>query len=298
MISEYRRNHFVPEGYLTNFTNTEGKFYVFDKKAEYSSNQIRYVSPKQVCFEWDRYVLNYGDNKIYKGLESEVYSYFDGKFSKTLKLLQSEDFDWITCPKDTIGNLELMIPLFYWRSPISNKLFNDRLKKYDNLEDFGLIPTIDSKPIVDKEFHKTVLSDKNAQKAIIPILALASFGNPHPINDLLEWRVIYRDVSGAQLTSDNPIIFYNNPKEPEDFRSELILPVGNSTSLLRINENLPKNYHLLVYQDMLIFEQAKQYVICSNRWYLEEIIKYYQNYQNSQYAGQLKKLIFNTYHKK
>jgi len=296
--NEYRRNHFIPEGYLKNFTDENGKIYVLDKQAKYRSSAIRHVSPKQICYEWDRYVMKF-DADTYKGLEYGVYRHFDQKHSKTLKLLQDPNFDWINCPTDTIENLEVLIPMLYWRSPVSDKEFDLKITESKRIEDFGVVATVEgqNEPVIDPDFHKKFLSDENIHKALRPIMAFASFGKSHPVHDQLEWRVSERVAKGSYLASDNPILFYDKPKDYGDFRGEVILPIGNNRTLVRINENNSLDSHHVFFQDMLIFHQAQRYVLCSDKWYLDEVRKGYANFLKTQYKNQLRSLVFDVYHK-
>ena len=240
MDREYRKNHYIPEYYLRKVTTSNNHFYVFDKKAKW--NEILYKSPRNICFEWDRNTLFFDEGIIDKYLEKETYGYFDNKHAITFNLLNESKFDKFPWNSRTVGDLEFFVPLTYWRSPISDSEFNQSIKKKGFLEKMNLKMRNSKGKVVkwDDEFKANFLSDKNIRKGLRPILALSSFGKPHKINDTLEWRIIYKNDNKPNLTSDNPIIFRENPKSFEDFRGSVIFPATQNKTMIRLNNHLLK----------------------------------------------------------
>jgi Protein of unknown function (DUF4238) len=282
MNKEYRKNHYIPVFYLKNFTNDKNHFFVFDKKSKWKSNEITLRSPNNICFEWDRNTLFLGD-KAYTNLEKKTYGYFDNLHAETFKLLVESEYDRFPWSLRTVGDLEFFIPLLYWRSPTSDSDFTFKASNHDFIEQLrlkGINRSDKSEAKFDAEFRQQFANDININKAIRPLMAYSTFGKPHKIYDKLEWRIIYGKNKGVNLTSDNPIIFQKQPQMFDDFRSSLILPVSSNKSLIRVNEKVSFNYcHESFLQDILIFHQAKRYVISSDKEYLQNIAKEYKVFE-------------------
>ena len=148
------------------------------------------------------------------------------------------------------------------------------------------------------ELKKKFLSDKNIRKSLRPILAYSSFGRLHEINDKLEWRIIYRNDNKPNLTSDNPIIFREDPKSFEDFRGSVIFPATRDKSLIRINEETSFEFcHEAFLQQIQICHQAERYVISSDKDYLLEIVKEWKVFQELGIIGNVKSWLFGKYKK-
>lgn len=296
MDKEYRRNHYIPEYYLRNFTNSRNHFFVFDKKAKW--NKILYKSPSSICFEWDRNTFFFNDGTIYKGLEKETYGYFDNEHSATFRLLDESGFDEFPWNLKTVGDLELFVPLTYWRSPISDAKFKKSISKSDFIDQTKLVMQNSEGKAVDwtDDFRKKFLSDKNIGKSLRPIIAFSSFGKPHKMNDELEWRIIYRNDDKTNLTSDNPIIFGEEPKSFEDFRGSVIFPATRNKSLIRINEETSFQFcHEAFLQQIQICHQAERYVISSDKDYLLEIVNEWKVFKKLGIIGSVKSWLFEKY---
>lgn len=293
MGKEYSKNHFVPEYYLKHFTGSDNHFYVFDKQ----NDRIVRKSPNQVCYEWDRNTLYKPDGSRETLLESKTYNHFDNKHAKAFDTLSNaKSIDKSTWTIELLSSLELFVPLLYWRSPLSDVEMKKKLSKVELADDFGLeiIDKNTGKKISDVDVHNKIMSDPNMQKAIRPRLAFNTIERANPVGDDLEWRVFYRE-KGCFLTSDNPIIFNDQPNKAEEFRTSIILPISSSRSLLRIDEGCPDSYHLPLVQDIAMVDQAIRFVICSDKSYLETVLDCYDKYKESDVYGKLPKDLFKGY---
>lgn len=296
MSNEYRKNHYIPEFYLKNFTDSDNHFFVFDKEAKW--NKIILKSPSNICFEQDRNTFFFDEGEVHKGLEMKTYGYFDNLHSETFRLLAKANFDEFPWNMRTIVDLEAFVPLTYWRSPISDKDFIEHLEKTQFIEELRLRMKNSRGEIVEwsENFKQKFISDKNIRKALRPLLAYSSFGKPHKINDRLEWRIIYNKKNKVNITSDNPIIFREEPQSFGDFRSPVIFPATLNKTLIRINEASELNHcHELFLQDILIFHQAKRYVICSDKDYLQEIANEHKVFEKMGTIRMVKKWLFEKY---
>ena len=293
----HRKNHYVPIGYLKHFTNSNGKFYVFDKKAKYKSSEIQEKAPSQICYENDRYILKFQTGEEFTILETKTYGFFDSRHAKAFQLLNDWDYKSDIWSMEVVGSLEEFVPIQYWRSPASDDEFTKKLKNAQRLEEFGLYLSKgkDSPPSTDLELHKMILKEQNVPQVIRPILAMSTFGKSHAINDRLEWRVIEHNTGKPNLTSDNPILFKKHPKMPEDFRSSVVIPIGNTKTLVRINEELGNLYHHQVWQDMIQIYQADRYVISSDKEYLKDCVREYRSLNLYSKIDEFKRKVFDIY---
>ena len=293
----HRKNHYVPVWYLKHFTNKEGKIYAFDKKAKYKSKEILEKTPNQICYEYNRYLLTFPKGEEITVLETNTYGDFDSRHAKAFTILNEWDFKNNIWSMEVVSSLEEFVPLQYWRSPASDSEFELKFKNAKRLEEFGLslYKGKSKQPSTDLNLHKLILSERNMPKSLRPALAMSSFGKPHPINDKLEWRILDQKSEKSNLTSDNPIIFEKHPKEAEDYRSSVIIPISKTRTLVRINKELGNLIHYKIWQDMIQIYQAHRYVLSSDKEYLANCIKEYRNKNFESKIDILRRQIFDIY---
>jgi len=298
MGNDYRRNHYIPVFYLKNFINSDSHFWVYDKEAPRKKNQFLYKSPKTICFEWDRNTCFFENREPYKGLEKETYGMFDNTHGKIFDDLSKSEFGKPPWNQQIIEELNFFVPLLYWRSPISDEHFLSLLEETDIIDKVGLRAVDENKkPLeLDDAFKEEFKNDKNIQKILRPTIAISIADQISSMDNDMEWRIIYASKKAPIITCDNPIIFEKRLNDFNDFNSRLVLPLGNDKILIRINANdkaeKPHNHQ---FQDVLIFHQAKRYVISSDRAYLERVLQAYLESKKHGFFDIFKKDIFGTY---
>jgi|GEM_PF-2845730 len=297
MGNDYRRNHYIPVFYLKNFINPDNHFWVYDKQAPRKKNQFLYKSPKTICFEWDRNTFFFKNREPYKGLEKETYGMFDNIHGKIFDILSKSELGKPRWNEQIVGELDFFIPLLYWRSPISDEDFLSLLEETDILDKVGLRAVGENrKPLeLDDAFKEEFKNDKNIQKVLRPTIAISIADKISSIDSDMRWRIIYH-FKEPLITSDNPIIFENNLKHFDNFYSRIMLPLSNDKTLIRINANdRTANLHNRYAQDILTFHQAKRYVICSDRAFLEKVSNAYLEAKKHGFFDLFKKDIFGAY---
>ena len=231
-------------------------------------------------------------------LEEKSYGYFDKRHSRIIEhLAESRNPRW----NDEIKyGLRHLIPLLYWRSPASDDHFKSKIAEAKTIHEFGLeaIDTKNQKVVDDPNQHKEFLADPNFQKSIRMTYAHSMVHNPDSfdINPSHEWRLIYHEEDCiANVTSDNPIVFYRNPDLGGNIMGSQLIPISPTRTLLRLNENYKGNYHNQFIQNLAVVDQAIRYVICSDKEYLTRLIQAYEKIKLSDVLNDLKFDVFGLY---
>jgi hypothetical protein len=295
--NEYRKNHFLPVGYLKHFENNDGKIFVFDKKARYPYREFFMTTSSQICYEHERYLMSFPNGYENVDLEKETYGFLDRRFAETFRLLNQWDYNSNVWSKDVVFSLEEFVPVQYWRSPVSDAEFSTRLDRAKRLNEFGLTIHFekDKLPSEDLALHKMILEEPNMRQILRPIMAMATFSKPNTTYDNLEWRVFDNYTPVPFLTSDNPTVFYRHPLEFEDFRGMVVLPIGNERTLIRVDKNLPSLRYVKIIQDLAQIHQANRYVLSSDMEFLKICVSEYRRLYSETWITKLHYLIFKEY---
>lgn len=301
MSNSYRRNHFIPKFYLKNFTFDGSHLYVLDKETIGTNRlSVKEKSPKQICYERDRYTLFNKEGKHSPVLEESCYGLYDRTHSATIEYLTSIDFSKLAWSVETQANLHMFLRLLFLRSPISDDLFRTILESMKSMEELGigLWNSIANEWVTDSEMHRKVFEDANMRKALRPLLAHHSImaTKPSSKHDDLEWRIVRRETKqGKNLAGDTPIIFKSVPNSMDEFRGALVIPISSERSLIRIREDYDGYYHKELLQDLTILHQSKRFVVSSDEDYLHFVLNKYLEIQKSESSGSLTDFIFDRY---
>jgi hypothetical protein len=216
------KHHYVPQFVLRRFCNSQNKLHAFNK----TSNRIRQISPKQVCYEKELYTLIHRDDKSYE-IEN-FYSQLESKYAELLGMFdKSNDIEKtlveLKDSDDISKSIAAFITLSFWRLPQKEgfakearkelrKIFDDAMKEKTNLIDF------ERAFIRELERKKKSVSTKIVQFCILP--ALLGHVDSKAMHEC--W---FYQTNFDLIISDNPVIC--TLKENYTLGDDIYLPVGS-----------------------------------------------------------------------
>ena len=262
-----KRHHYIPQFYLKGFLNESNKFYVFDKV----SGEIRKSIPLNSFFENHRNTGTIGNKKL--TILEEMYSHFENDFAVHLeKIKLVSKLDEIL--PETFVNTVRFITFLFWRIPDNDEKIERIISEQTFAEaGFDLIDKKTGKGAV-KELQEEMKNIDMFRKMYRIIIPISSFLDGKWKSDNENWR-IYTRGNRNNLTGDNPIIiekFINS----HILDSDLLFPLSSNKCLIHTKrpkpEQLPREF--MFYVDLLILEQSKRFVCCSDKEYLETLINH------------------------
>jgi len=257
------KHHYLPVFFLKGFTNSNGKFYIYN----YLKGKIEHkeFSPSMYFYD-DRNTIEV-NGKI-DDLPEIMYAQMDQRHSVLINNIQAQK----DIPKLNIEEMLLLqefVSSIFWRIPSNDSYFMQQYK--DNLEftkSFKIIN--ESTGLVDEEITRNTINHDAFIKGIKPFIPiiLKSYNNA----DLDNWQFIYDD-SGSFTCSDDPILF--RKERPKDiYDSEFIFPLSKNVLLLRTfkkidREEIPAPVIAVI--QLMLFGQGNYYCCSANRELFERI---------------------------
>lgn len=217
-MNRSQRHHYLPEFFLKEFANEEGKLFVYNKQKDIIESDPK--SPKSICFEWDRNTSKL-DGQEFTWIE-DLYSQLDNTFSTEYKSIISRQ-SRITEERDMIAvGLELImfINFIRWRVPARDSIINSLFEK-NSFHDFSfhLVDQIGDK-VENPAIEKFLSSFEPFVKAQSASMIFEPFNNYNHIKFVTEKLVMVGGTNNATLICDNPFIERNlteNVKEISEF---------------------------------------------------------------------------------
>lgn len=275
-MKESERHHYLPEFYLKCFTAEAGHFYVFDKKREI----IKQAYPKQYFFGWNRNTGIIGEEK--STLLESIYGDFEAKiaphYEEFLNTLNLNDVDL-----DSFFHVLRFIHILYWRIPEND----DKLEKLTqeltfSETGFDIVDKITGQSVATLELQSQLKGVDLFRKMYRIFIPLLSLKDEFFKTDIENWKLYTRN-DGNNLISDVPFVL----ERYVDFGSlneEIVFPLAKNKILVHTRKNKPlqlSSFFKLQF-DMLLLQQATQYVGCANKQYLEllvnDLYSYSKNY--------------------
>ena len=287
-MSKGIRHHFVPQWYLRRFCDKNGYMHVLDKRHKIISKK----TPNEICFEWDRYKVDYPKDKDY--VEKSIYDDIDNRISagfKNLDEISNHSFEWTM---ELVGVLEEFVDTCFWRSNFSENLYTTMLEKGKLLAEMGLEAIDSSNNPVNEEQMLQFL--KGFKESIKPLAFSSSIHQQTSTNRYshLEWQGHwhYENQPYYNITSDRPIVFKEFPKSVLDVASMCFFSYSPRISFIRKSEyHDVQNFRFPILQNMIHIDQAKRFVISHSRELLENMLEQYKQLSYQTYSN-LRNLVF------
>lgn len=267
------RHHFIPEFFLRNFTNPEGKFYIYSvKKREFKGNGKLYT-PRSHFFR------SHGNSTEIQPvapdyLESRHYSPLDSDISKIITKIKNStdlrrDLTSLECVK-----VNYFINHLFWRNPTTDDLAKNLLAN-SRAKDLGINFIGDKENL--KKFEEFIKSHKDFYKVIKSMLPLNMHHLAFEAKNNFEILTLPK-LHGGVLLGDNPVVL--RKKEMIDtYCEDLIVPL--TANIFFVRSKLAAVYfdeYLKVRLDLLQLKQANEYVCVTDRGYLERLMNLYDKH--------------------
>lgn len=283
-----RKHHYIPQFHLENFCRPDGTFEVYDKK--YSKFKKSPQSPATVFFEKDKYTIKLND--INTDVIEQLYSGLETAFSQLFQLIKNGISQTELFNSDGVSLLKKYLAIQFWRLPILDEfaeqfilsLTPNQIKQYCQI-------TTHSLP--DKEIFDLIQKDAGFRHFFrCFILPLCTFSLNSQIPDNMNWVIL--DVEDPQLWSNNlisdtPLIF-KKPENMFNFSGPFIFPLSNTKLLVSkspLNSEVSYDPIFSTKISIYFFLQAKEYIVATNRGYLEQIIKLSESYKSAEEISNL-----------
>lgn len=273
------RHHYLPRHYLKGFINSDNRFFVYDKEKD----KIFVSSPDAAFFEnnLNTVIFPTGDRSdfledMYAEIENKSWSSFD-------RIRESSH-------KTPIALLDkmhifLFLLFLYWRLP-SNISYVERLseKAFIDGGEFDYFRLINkngqSAPKEVTEMLKNSQAFKKSFRQIIPFIPF--YRDKEWAERLEKWRFLYSgDDKSWNIVGDSPIITKgDNECNFINCLNEFMFPVSGRILLINIdkpiNREVPPEF--VIEFNTSIIKQARRFVACQNKEFLEALIGYYKFY--------------------
>lgn len=272
-----RKHHYLPRHYLRGFTDSEGRFFVYDKH----TRKIFHTSPDAAFFEKDLNTVELPNGNQSDFLE-DLYTAVENQSWNSLDTIRASTFNTKIEPLDKM-NLFTFLLFLHWRLPsniaIADKLSSQIFGEDNVLDYFKLISKTGS--TVPKEVVESVTNSPAFKKSVRMILPFAPFFKDRNWwRNLAGWRFAYSgDEKNWFIVGDNPIITRGeNDHDPVNCLKEFIFPISGKILLISgyspVGKTLPSEF--IVDCNAGMIERARRFVACQNQSYLEALLKYHE----------------------
>ena len=285
-----KRHHYLPQFYLKGFLNDKNTFAIYDKKREVLKKGE--YSPESHFFESHRNTISIlGDKTDF--IETVLYSKIDDDLAPFFQKLRSLDQNFLSF--ENLFPIKMFISFLYWRLPVNDKLISDQIQDL-TLEQLGLVSKNENLTVEELNNGWNTLKGMPFFEKILPlILPYETFKiSPHKGEELY-WKGIF-DFGDKTITSDNPIIL-KDPNQYYEKSQIIIVPISKNKRVVygsfSNHVKLTGEFNLLC--DLVIIDQAHNYVCCSNKDYLIDLIKLHTEYCRMNKMEQVKKELFDFF---
>jgi len=273
-----KRHHYLPVFYLKGFADKDGLIYVYDK-----INDRIFPKQKPESKFYEKNLNNYVfEGEVKFTLEEPVFTPMDTYGSKLFTKINSSEFvdEKQLTALDRFEILSFITRLF-WRSPESNELFIDIIKK-EGLSNkyFGFQREGETEFVPDNEIEEIkfqILNDKEIQKVFKHIIPLAN-GTQEEIYRLYDkWKIYSLKVETPNIiVGDNPFLINNDDIRLDNVFNELIFPVSKH-KLLTLTDKAPNFFDnvLMTSVNLSILHQSKRFIATDSEEQLQQLLVYY-----------------------
>ncbi len=272
-----KKHHYLPRYYLKGFTNSDGTFFVYDKK----TSNIFETNPNDSFFENHLNTINYPDGKKSDFLEM-AHAENEGKSWDSFDNIRNSDFKRPVLLNEKM-NLFLFLLFLHWRLPSNYKhlkeLTAEMFEEGSVFDYFNIVDFQGNQASEDflTEFKHSTIWRKSSQ-LVVPFAGI--FKNKEWYDDIGKWRFYYtEDKESWFIIGDNPIVTSGeDDHDPVRCLKTFLFPISGNILLISIDANpletIPPEF--IVQFGASIIQKATRFVACQNKKYLESLIDYYK----------------------
>lgn len=285
------KHHYLPRHYLKGFTNPDGSFFVYDKKAD----NIFTSSPGSFFFEKDLNTINLKGGA--SDFLEDMYTSVEGKFWNSLDTIRdSSHLDSITILDKM--NLFFFLSIQHWRLPRNSSHVESLSKEFFMGKKFNYFK-LNSKSgnsIPEEEIQKLTGSDsfKKSARLMIPF---APFYTKEWADSINNWNFSYSGDNGNwHMVGDSPIITDGeHDHDPEKCLNKFIFPVSGKILLINNGKkletrDLPADF--ILQYNVALLHRAERFIACPNKDFLKAVVFLYKDYENNEMTHLIQKELF------
>lgn len=286
-----RKHHYLPRHYLKGFTNLDGSFFVYDKRAD----KIFPSNPGHAFFENDLNTINLKDGA--SDFLEDMYTSVEGKFWNSLDTIRDSKHTEPVTILDKM-NLFFFLSILHWRLPrnisrvesLSKEFFTGERFKYFKLK------SKTGKSVPEEAIQEIRNSDgfKKSARLMVPF---APFYTEEWADSINNWNFSYSGDGGNwHMVGDNPIITDGeNDHDPEKCLNKFIFPVSGRVLLINNGKKLetkelPADF--LLQYNVALLHKAERFIASPNEHFLKSVVLLYKNYVGNEMTHLILKQLF------
>lgn len=284
-MAKPKRHHYIPRVYLKNFTNSNGKVWVYDKEL----NTLKELSTKDTTLEKELYTITDADGNKDYSLEE-----FFGKIETTASPIINKIINKQVISLEEKTQLSLFVALLDNRTVAAiddyNKTSSDILMWIKDVRLYhGEFDSLINKMECSKEEAMQKFKDAkirlNKETNLKSLIELAGISAEY--FSQMEWRILYiKNKNCNFITSDNPL-FLLPEKISNDYgygiatpgvqkiiplTSNIILSIGDLGNIAVHGCTISERMRIRQI-NMLLFMSARRFVIANSKGLLKNLIK-------------------------
>lgn len=288
-MTKPKRQHYIPRVYLKNFTNSNGKVWVYDKELQ----TLKELSTKDTTIEKELYTItdvNGNKNYFLEDYFGEIETIANPILNKIInkQVISFEEKTKLSLFIALLDNRTVAAIKDYDKTSCEILTWMKNMRLYNGEFD-SLINNMKCSQEDAKQKIKDVKISLNKETNLKSLIDLA--GTFAEYFSLMEWRILYTKNKNCNfITSDNPL-FLLPEKISNDYGYGIatqgvqkIIPLAYNI-ILSIGEVGNISVHECVISEKvrvrqintLSFMSAKRFVISNNKELLENLIKRFHN---------------------
>lgn len=253
-----RRHHFVPEYFITGFSKGQGRFHVYDKKAD--RFQTRLKSPSQLCFEFDHNTSSFGGRRT--DLPEQAFSFYDNLIGPEISRIRNRSRDDLT--EEDGALLLYFLVTQYLRCPVND----DRYRQVHEALALLRPDPISSDPLIQRLAASDLFQklDRSGAPTQLVRSILQAHPGPYPIS-LFDYKL------DTFVLTDNPVVYIKQPVKPEDYWGDCTLALTDRRLLMHGDQLRNLNpLALAISHNSAQIEQADRLVMSRSKVVLERAV--------------------------
>lgn len=297
MKNKSHKHHYLPVHYLKGFTDSNGCFFVYDKKQDKIFPEP--LPPTSVFFEKDLNTATFPKGDTSDFLE-ELYTFTENHAWPSLDNIRNSTSKTILTASDKM-ELFMFLLFLHWRVPsnvgraeeLSQKFFTGKEGDYN----YFFLKSKNGEKVPEKiadEIKNSSMFKKSA-KMLLPFAPF--FAGDNYERKIANWRFLYcRDGKKGHLVGDSPVITRKQSDyDPVNCLEEFVFPVSGRILLVNTKKPITTGFspEFTAMFNLAVIERAQRFVAFHDKQFLELLVENYKHIRAK--FGRTDKIIDNLF---